>query len=90
MEWIQENKDYPEETKIQFKLKNFERDIGEPSKSFDLLLSLSAGIVSKPCAKYLKTDGYFLVSDAHFDARMMFLDSRFHLVGIWDDSAGRI
>ena len=45
---------------------------------------MSAGIVSKPCTRFLQIGGYFLVSDAHFDARTVALDKRFTLLGVYD------
>ena len=85
LEFVRENKEYSQEPEIVFKCKNFEGNFGENEKSFDLLMSLSAGIVSKPCGKYLKSGGYLFVSDAHFDARMAFVDPDFNLVGVYDD-----
>ncbi|CAE7566712.1 unnamed protein product [Symbiodinium pilosum] len=51
---------------------------------------MSAGIVSKPCARYVKRGGYFLASDAHFDARTTALDPRFQLVAVYDPDAKRL
>ena len=86
LQFVKENKEYEETSSIKFKCKNFEGDIGEKPGSFDLLMSLSAGIVSKPCEKYLKRGGYFLASDAHFDARMSFIDPKFEFIAVYDDS----
>eukprot|EP00438_Fugacium_kawagutii_P005951 Skav231311 [mRNA] locus=scaffold1116:35096:35596:- [translate_table: standard] len=80
--WIKENKTYPGEPKMKFCLNDFEH-LKLPG-TFDLLISMSAGIVSKPCARFLRIGGYFLVSDAHFDARTVALDKRFSLVGVYD------
>ena len=62
--------------------KNFNTQTLVESKSVDLLITASAGIVSQPCAKYLKVGGHFLVSDAHFDARETYLDERFQLIAV--------
>ena len=86
VEFINENKEYAETPEINFKCKNFESDFGEKAESFDLLLSLSAGIVSTSCGKYLKKGGYLLAGDAHFDARMAYTDPRFDFVGVYDDT----
>lgn len=83
--FVNENKEYAESPYVQFKCKNFESDFGEKPGSFEILMSLSAGIVSKSCGKYLKPGGYFLASDAHFDARMTFIDPRFEFIAVYDD-----
>ena len=85
MQFVKENKEFPEEPVVTFKCKNFESDFGEKIGSFDLMLSLSAGIVSKSCAKYLKSGGYLLAGDAHYDARMSFVDPQFTFVAVYDD-----
>ncbi|XP_057309442.1 uncharacterized protein LOC130647559 [Hydractinia symbiolongicarpus] len=83
--WIDEHKEYNNDAKIKFKCKNFEGDFGEKVNSFDLIMSMSAGIVTKSGSKYLKKSGYFLVSDAHFDARMINLDPNFKLTHVWQN-----
>lgn len=86
MAFIRENKEYPMNPEIQFKCKNFESDFGAKAGSFEILMSLSAGIVSKSCGKYLKPGGYLLASDAHYDARMAYVDPRFEFVAVFDDA----
>lgn len=83
LEWVTVNKAYSTEPTIKFICKSFESAF-EKVASFDLMISASAGIVSKPCSKYLKPGGYFLVSDAHFDARTTFLRPDFTLIGVYD------
>lgn len=76
-EWVSTHKEYSGPiVGMKCFAKNFESSsMGIPLQSADLLISASAGIVSRPCAKYLKPGGYFLVSDAHFDARQVYVDS---------------
>ncbi|CAE7451294.1 unnamed protein product, partial [Symbiodinium necroappetens] len=89
LEWVKEHKDYATKPEIDFRQQNFERlDVAEGS--FDLLISMSAGIVSKPCGRYVKRGGYFLVSDAHFDARTTALDPRFKLVAVYNPETKRL
>ncbi|CAK9083075.1 Uncharacterized protein (Fragment) [Durusdinium trenchii] len=80
--WISENKNYGGSAKMQFY--HTDLDHLKLSGGYDLLISMSAGIVSKPCARFLRIGGHFLVSDAHFDARTVALDKRFSLVGVYD------
>lgn len=84
LDFVKKYKEFPEDPVIKFKCKNFESDFGEKAKSFDLLMSLSAGIISKSCAKYLKNGGYFFASDAHYDARMAFVDPQFEFIAVYD------
>jgi hypothetical protein len=63
-----------------------------PLESYDLLISLSAGIISRPCAKYLKEGGFLLVNDSHGDASAAYVlqngydedQSQFQLRATWD------
>ncbi|CAE7431822.1 unnamed protein product [Symbiodinium sp. CCMP2592] len=89
LEWVKEHKDYASSPEIDFRQQNFER-LDVPEESFDLLISMSAGIVSKPCGRYVKRGGYFLVSDAHFDARTTALDPRFELVAVYNPETKRL
>ena len=81
--WISEHKIYSATPELKFYQRDFEH-LKLPKGSYDLLISMSAGIVSKPCVQFLRPGGHFLVSDAHFDARTVALDQRFSLVGVYD------
>ena len=87
--WIKENKVYAAESAMKFCNKDFEH-LQLPTGSFDLLISMSAGIVSRPCSRFLRKGGFFLVSDAHFDARTLALDDCFSLVGVYDMNRQKI
>lgn len=69
-------------------------------EAYDLMISLSAGIVSEPCSRYIQLGGHFLVNDSHADASAAFVattttakddndESRtsklFHLIAVWKD-----
>ena len=63
--------------------------------SYDLMISLSAGIVSTPCAQYIRPGGYFLVNDGHADASTAFVATTedkgpklFNLIAVWVDGVG--
>lgn len=60
---------------------------GAGEHCFDLLLSLSAGVVSRPCTAYVRPGGFLLASDAHSDARTAFLMPEWELVAVWDAEA---
>ncbi len=82
LNYIVKNKKYEEDPIVKFYFKDYRKDINELVKSFDLLISLYAGIVSKYCKKYLKQGGILLVNNSHGDASMANLDSNFKLIGI--------
>ena len=63
--------------------------------SYDLMISLSAGIVSTTCSRYIRPGGYFLVNDGHADASAVFVATTqdkgsklFNLVAVWEDGMG--
>ena len=58
-------------------------------KDFDLLISLSAGLVTEPCSDYVRNGGYLLVNDAHSDARTTFVrDNDWELIAYCDEESG--
>ena len=85
LDWINENKEYENESTMKFVCKTFASDFGEENESFELVISACAGIVTSSCSKYVRKGGYFLVSDAHYDARMLILDDTFELKYVWED-----
>lgn len=69
----------------RFECANYEGPIpGAEDAGHDVLLSLSAGIVSTPCTRYVRPGGFLLASDAHSDARTAFLMKEWRLVAVWD------
>ena len=84
-DWVREQKGYDRDASIKFECLNFSslETIFEV-ESFDLLISACAGFVTPSTSSLLKNGGYCLVSDAHFDARMLSLDKNFTLVSVWD------
>eukprot|EP00539_Tryblionella_compressa_P006728 CAMPEP_0178770490 /NCGR_PEP_ID=MMETSP0744-20121128/21424_1 /TAXON_ID=913974 /ORGANISM="Nitzschia punctata, Strain CCMP561" /LENGTH=101 /DNA_ID=CAMNT_0020426879 /DNA_START=41 /DNA_END=346 /DNA_ORIENTATION=- len=53
--------------------------------SFDLLISLSAGLLVQPCTPYVARHGYLLVNDSHSDARAAFVSGDWELKAYWDE-----
>lgn len=49
---------------------------------FDLLVSLYAGFISEPCARYLKPGGWLLANDSHGDASLASRNPEFRLVAV--------
>lgn len=87
--YIVENKLYDDTPVLRFKLGSYEK-LAKGVENVDLLISMSAGLVSTVCSGSVKPGGGFLlVSDAHSDARTAFLDPKWELFGAWDTRAAR-
>jgi len=80
-ELVARRKVYAEEPRIRFYETDYERGLPEAEASFDLLISLNAGFVSRHCKRYVKVGGMLLVNNLHGDASMARLDSDYMLVG---------
>eukprot|EP01080_Neovahlkampfia_damariscottae_P008266 gene8266-91_t len=86
LEFVKENKIYKTETKIHFECKDFNETMKEKIDTFDLIISLSAGIISEPCEKYLKPNGILFVNNSHSDAFKAFLmEDKFELLSIYQN-----
>jgi hypothetical protein len=51
-------------------------------ESFDILISLYAGFISKHCGGYMRNGGILLVNNSHGDAPLAYLDKRYELIGV--------
>lgn len=74
--------------KINFISGDYTGDLGLEDESFNLLISLYAGIVSEPCGRYVEIGGWLLVNGSHGDATMSTLDERFELAAVVISRAG--
>ena len=59
-----------------------------PEQSFDLLISLYAGLISEYFTDFLKVGGHLLVNPSHGDAALASLDERYRLAGVVEAQAG--
>lgn len=87
-EYVQREKTYSDEPNYVFSFGNYEKLSEEFSEDspFHLLISLSAGLVSKYCSDYINPkSGFLLASDAHSDARYAFLSDKWRLIAVWDE-----
>jgi len=75
-------KTYAEKPNLVFHDSNYENDIEEAEGSFDLLISLYAGFVSKPCKRYLRNGGILAANDSHGDASLSSIDPDYELIGV--------
>ena len=83
LEYIGYNSEDYGESIIKVHNEDYRNEIDEEINSFDLLISLSSGFVSKYCAKYLKKNGILFVNNEHYDAMHAFVDEKFTLVGVF-------
>lgn len=87
-QYVETNKIYDQEAIYTFRCRNVDKPISAllPG-NFDLIISLSAGIMAEPCTPYVKQHGYLLVNDAHSDAKMAFTSDIWELKAYWQDGA---
>lgn len=86
LEWVHANRQYSAAPRLAFRHADYESSLG-PDGSFDLIISGSAGLVSKACARYVREGGHLLLSDAHFDARHASTQPDLELVAVYDEAA---
>lgn len=67
---------------VRFIHADYTDDLGLVPSSFDLLVSLYAGLVSEHCTHHLRVGGHLLVNSSHGDAAMASLDPRYRLWGV--------
>lgn len=78
---VAQRKVYAGTPRIRFHAADYEQGLPEPDRSFDLLISLNAGFVSRHCKRYLKDKGILLANNLHGDASMARLDPDYVLMG---------
>jgi len=66
---VRARKTYRQQPFVRFIEQDFATELPVPEASFDVLLALYAGGISRSCARYLKPGGLLLTSDHHGDAR---------------------
>jgi SAM-dependent methyltransferase len=82
--WVRAHRLYADaEPALSFCCANYER-LRLEEGSFDLLISLSAGLVSPSCARFVRQGGHLLVGDAHYDARRASTDPTLALRAVYD------
>ena len=78
-----ERRDYPKPPEIWSYQQDYRTFTSEPEASFDLLISLNAGLISQACKHFLAPDGLLLVNDEHYDARRAFVDPDYLLIAVF-------
>ena len=82
LDYIIRKKTYNESPEIRFHHTDFTNNINERAESFDLLVSLYSGFISKYCKKYLKKSGVLIVNNSHGDAPLAYFDRSFKMIGV--------
>jgi hypothetical protein len=82
-EYIHDHAEYPQRPQLLFHQADYRSGLEILENSFDLLLSLSAGLISRDCQHYLTPQGYLLVNNAHHDASLAYVDPAYTLIGVF-------
>lgn len=80
--FVEKNKKYEKSATYSFHKADFSEGFQEKKGSFDILISLYSGFISKYCGDYLKKGGILLANNSHGDAPLAFLDKRFKLIAV--------
>jgi hypothetical protein len=85
-DFVAAEKVYEEEASYEFYCLDVNRPLPTKiGKDFDLLISLSAGIIVEACTKYVRQGGFLLVNDSHGDASMTFVGDKWELLAYYDN-----
>ena len=87
---VNARKRYPQRPFLRFVERDFTADLPVPEGSFDVLLALYAGGVSRACARYVKTGELLLTNDHHGDARDAAALPDFELEAVVQERRGKI
>ena len=82
-QYVAAHRDYPEAPEMLCFQQDYRTFACEPGGSFDLLISLSAGLISQACKRFLAPRGMLLVNDEHYDARRAFVDPDYLLWAVF-------
>lgn len=67
-EFIDHNKTYKQSTFIQFLNQDYTKGLPIRENSYDLLIALYAGEITRSCKKYVRSGGIILTNNHHNDA----------------------
>lgn len=90
LSFVERNKVYQEAPELRFHGASYETDFDEPEGSFDLLISLYAGFISKSCKRYLKVGGILVANNSHGDAGLASIDPEYQLIGVVQGRGDRL
>ncbi len=81
MKYINKRKVYEEDAQVTFLLEDYQKSLPFEPDTFDLLISLYAGLISPSCKQYVKPGGLVLVNNSHGDASIAALDRDLTFIG---------
>jgi len=90
IELVNARKRYRQQPFIHFVEQDFTAELPVPESSFDVLLALYAGGISRACARYVKPGGCVLTNDHHGDARDAAELSGFELQAVVQERRGKL
>ncbi len=82
-QYIHDYAEYTETPELRFHRRDYRHHLGALVNRFDLILSLSAGLISRDCQPYLTSQGYLLANNAHHDASLAYVDPTYILIGVF-------
>jgi len=73
---------------VRFIHGDYSDELNLDDESFDLVISLYAGLISEHCIRYLRTGGHLLVNSSHGDAAMASINPRYQLTAVVRSRSG--
>lgn len=83
-EFIQEHKEYSQDSEFTFYQKDYTKDIPENIETFNVIISQYWWFVWQATKKYLKKWWILVCNNSHWDASMASFDSDYELVAIYN------
>jgi len=87
---VSARKRYRQQPFVRFVEQDFATALPVPEASFDVLLALYAGGISRSCARYVKPGGLLLTNDHHGDARDAAGLPGFELEAVVEERRGKV
>ncbi|QSQ15931.1 hypothetical protein [Myxococcus landrumensis] len=79
---------YEQRPQVRFVSQDYTQPIPVLDESFDLLLALYAGGISRTCGKYLKVGGLLVTNDHHGDAAEAATEETLELIAVVNEEQG--
>ncbi|NTX02191.1 hypothetical protein HUA74_25885 [Myxococcus sp. CA051A] len=86
---ISSRQQYAQKAHVRFVSQDYLQPIPALEESFDLLLALYAGGISRACGKYLKVGGLLVTNDHHGDAAEAAAEENLELVAVVKELRGK-
>ncbi|MBB6481169.1 class I SAM-dependent methyltransferase [Spirochaeta isovalerica] len=80
--FLEQNKNYQGAVKFHGIQADFSHPLNVPDKSFDIMFSFYAGLISQDCKRYLKDGGILVCNNSHGDASIAYVDTDYKLEAV--------